>query len=220
MDWKEFLNTYGYYAVHFALKPTTPPSLANLREWMENDRPKYTGWTPFWWPTRREIAPKVIDQTTYECLHDGTGPVDNIERWRASTEGLFTIIRAYDSDSEDPGKYFELTLPAWRVSELLLYSGRMAKLFGSKTVDFTIRYEGLSGRSLRTRFSPMRLLFGDHTTNAPSYKKRVSLNTEDIESGVIKMTDDLIRDLFELFQFELPATLCEEEITRMMSNRF
>ncbi len=221
IDWKEFMERCGYYAVSFLLEPASNPALTQLKEWMLTDSPNYTGWAPFWWPTRAEITPQVLDQMTYECLHDGTGRVGHIERWRASTNGAFTIVRAYDADYDDePGKFLELTMPAWRVSELILYAGRMGERFEAKTVDFTLRYEGLSGRVLRSRAAPTRILFEHYTTRTKSYEKRVSLAVDDIETGVVEMTDDLIRGLFELFQFTLPAALCEEEITRMRSNRF
>lgn len=227
VGWKEFLTTYGYYGVDFTLTPRERPSLAELRDWMMSDGPKYTGWSPFWWPTRAEIAPQVVDQATYECLHDGIGWTGHIERWRASTTGAFTIIRAYDSDvrrsdspSIVPGKYLELTLPVWRVAELLLYAGRMAVRYQSLSVDFIVRYEGLAGRLLTSRASPNRILVRDYTTKAQRYEKRMSLDSGDIELGVAEMTDRLVRGLFELFQFTLPATLCEEEITKMRAHRF
>lgn len=221
VDWKEFLETHGYYAVSFVLESGNNPALTALKDWMVADSPRYTGWSPFWWPTRAEIAPQAVDQETYECLHDGTGRVGHIERWRASTTGAFTIVRAYDSDYEfEPGKFLELTMPTWRVGELILYAGRMAERFEAKTVDFTIRYEGLSGRELRTRAGSNRFLSQDYTTKAKRYEKRVSLATDDIETGVVEMTDDLIRGLFELFQFMLPAVLSEQEIERMRTNRF
>lgn len=220
-DWKEFLQKYGYYAVAFELVQGKQPTLPQLKDWMVTDGPRYTGWPPFWWPTRTEIAPQIVDQATFECLHDGTGRVGHIERWRASTTGAFTIVRAYDSDQEyEPGESLELTMPVWRVAELILYAGRMAKRYEADNVDFTLRYDGLSGRVLRTRASPTRLLFEGHTTKADRYEKRLSLAAADIETGVAEITDQLIRGLFELFQFILPASLCEEEISRMKSNRF
>jgi hypothetical protein len=219
-DWKAFLQRHGYYAVSFSLRGKEI-SLQKLAEWMKVDAPKFTGWPPFWWPTRSEIAPQVVSQDTYECLHDGTGPTGAIERWRASGSGVFTIVRAYDSDREEqPGRYLELTMPAWRVGELVLYAGRMAERFESDTVDFTLRFEGLAGRTLRSSWAPSRILFDGHTTQAPQYERRVQLAAADIDTGVIEMTDDLIRGLFDLFQFSLPAALCEQEITRMRSNRY
>jgi hypothetical protein len=219
-DWKAFLRRYGYYAVSFSFDGKDV-SLPELAVWMRTDAPRYTGWPPFWWPTRSEIAPRVVSQKTFECLHDGTGLTGAIERWRASTIGEFTIVRAYDSDrDEEPGRYLELTMPAWRVGELVLYAGRMAERFESDSVYFTLRFEGLAGRMLRSSWAPSRILFDGHTTQAPRYERRVQLATADIETGVIEMTDDLIRGLFDLFQFSLPATLCEEEITRMRSSRY
>lgn len=219
--WRRFLEEHGYYAVSFSLLGGESPPLTQLAQWMREDTPRYTGWSPFWWPSRTGIAPRVISQTTYECLHDGTGMTGAIERWRASTEGLFTIVRAYDSDREsEPGKHLELTMPAWRIAELVLYAGRMGERFGAETVDFTVRFEGLAGRALRASWSPPRMLLGYYTTEAPRYERRVALAAADIDSGVIEMTDNLIRGLFELFQFALPANLCEAEIARMRSNRY
>jgi hypothetical protein len=219
-DWKQFLHTYGYYAMSFTVKAVNTPSLIELGEWMRTDGPRLTGWSPFWWPTRAAIAPRVVDQNTYECLHDGTGPTGHIERWRASRTGEFTIVRAHELDRDSPGTHFDITLPAWRVAELLLYAGRMAGRFGSDTVDVVLRYEGLAGRLLSTTASPMRMLSGDYTTGAPRYERRVVLPSADINSGVIEMTDNLIRGLFDLFQFTLPAALCEQEISRMRAGRF
>lgn len=221
IDWKKYLEKYGYYAVSFLFEAGTQPKLTTLKEWLIKDGPDYTGWPPFWWPTRQEITPKVVDQETFECLHDGTGRVGHIERWRASTTGAFTIVRAYDSDYDaEPGRFLELTLPAWRVGELILFAGRMGERFGAESVDFTLRYEGLSGRVLRNRAAPNRMLLGHYTTGAKRYERRVSLAVQDIDTGVAEMTDELIRGLFELFQFPLPAAFCEQEITRMRSSRF
>jgi hypothetical protein len=75
-------------------------------------------------------------------------------------------------------------------------------------------------KELENRAAQNRILLGNYTTRAKRYEKRVSLSKEDVESGVIEMTNDLVRGLFELFQFTLPASLCEEEITRMRSHRF
>ena len=219
-EWKQFLQTYGYYAMHFTLKAASTPSLQQLQDWMRADGPKLTGWSPFWWPTREAIAPRVVDQNTYECLHDGTGLVGHVERWRASTTGEFTIVRAHEMDRDSPGRQFELTLPAWRVAELLLYAGRMGGRFGSDTVDVVLRYEGLAGRMLSTVASPNRILSGHYTTAARRYERRVVLASADIDTGVIEMTDNLVRGLFELFQFTLPAALCEQEISRMRAGRF
>lgn len=220
-DWRGFLKQHGYYAVSFSLSGAATPSLTQLRDWMCTDSPKYTGWSPFWWPNRPEIAPRVVHQDTYECLHDGSGMTGRFERWSASTTGLFSIVRTYDSDREGPpGAYLEFTMPAWRISELLLYSGRMAARFESDTVDFTVRFDGLATRTLRASWAPPRVLVGQYSTAAPRYERRVELVSGDIETGVVEMTDDLIRGLFELFQFTLPDSLCEVEIARMRSNRY
>src|SRR5690606_3509397 len=107
-------------------------------------------------------------------------------RWRASRSGAFTIVRAYDSDDQEPGTYLELTLPVWRVAELLLYAGRMATRFGSDVVNVILRYDGLAGRVLRTRAAPNRMLTGTYTTHAARYEKRIAVRTGDIDLGVVE----------------------------------
>ena len=219
--WLERLKEHGYYAVSFELRGGRPTNLIQLREWMSTDRPRHTGWSPFWWPTRPEIAPRTIDQATYECVHAGSNMTGRVERWRASTEGIFTIVRDYDSDREfEPGLFLELTLPVWRVGELLLYAGRMALRFEAETIDFMLRYEGLAGRTLSTRASANRILLEEYTTHGDKYEKRVELKAADVDSGIVEMTDELVRGLYAMFQFELPAALCEEEIGRMRTGRF
>lgn len=220
MDWNDYLRTYGYYAVHFAVTGVATPDLGQLREWMRTDSPKYTGWAPFWWPTRAEIEPQVIDQQTYECLHDGTGPSGHIERWRARTWGDFTIIRSHDSDRVEPGKYIDLVLPVWRVAEILLYAGRIGERFRADNVDFTVKFTGLCGRVLTTRHTPGRLFAGVYSTRAKEYEKRVSVPVADLSITVVDVVEILLKDFYALFQYTLPPGLCEQEIAEMRRNRF
>ena len=219
-DWKQFLRRYGYYAVHFTVAGTNTPTLIELQDWMRTDSPKYTGWPPFWWPTRPEIAPQVMDQETYECVHDGTGPTGTIERWRARINGEFTIIRPHDLDGSDPGKYVNLVLPVWRVAELLLYAGRMSERFGAPTLDVTAKFTGLRGRVPTTKNTPDRMLSGGYRTQAAEYEKRLSVDSHDLSITVVNVTHRLLSGFYELFQFVLTESLCEEEISRMRSHRF
>ena len=59
------LQQHGYYGVNYQLVGTEPTSLTELKNRLLNDRVRYTGWGPFWFPTRQEIAPRVIDDSTY-----------------------------------------------------------------------------------------------------------------------------------------------------------
>lgn len=219
-DWKQRLRRYGYYAVHLTVGGTNTPTLLELREWMQTDTPKHTGWPPFWWPTRPEIAPQAVDQETYECVHDGTGPTRAIERWRAGTNGEFTVIRPHDLDDTDPGTYLSLVLPVWRIAELVLYGGRMSGRFGAPTLDVTVKFTGLNGRILTTKNTPDRMVSGNYRTEAPQYEMRLSVDSHDLNITVVNVTHRLLSGLYQLFQFDLTESFCEAEISRMRSHRF
>lgn len=216
----KLIDEHGFYAVDYQLIGAETTTLTELKTRMLNDRVRYTGWGPFWFPTRHEIAPQVVSETTYGCVHDGTGTTETVEKWRATTDGNFTIIRPHDLDQIEPGRYVNLILPVWRIAEILLHAGRMGGAFNASGVDFTVTFTGLSDRELTTKETPDRLLFDTYRTRANSYEKAISLPVEDIDRQVVEYTDKLLRPFYELFQFVLPANLCEEEISRMRAYRF
>lgn len=214
------LQQHGYYAVDYQLVGAEATNLIELKNRLLNDRVRYTGWGPFWFPTRPEIAPRVINETTYECIHDGSGNGRQIEKWRVTTDGNFSIIRAHDLDQIDPGRYINLILPVWRIAEILLHAGRMGEEFGADHADFTVMFTGLTNRELTTKETPGRVLMETYRTGASDYEKAISVPVADIDRQVTEYTDKLLRPFYELFQFVLPAALSEEEIGRMRAHRF
>lgn len=220
----QILKDTGYYGVHYKLMNAKEKTLAELKQRLLNDPVRYTGWGPFWFPTKPEIAPQVIDQMTYECTHDGTGPTGQIERWRATTDGEFTIIRAHDLDRElgEPGtKLISLILPIWRVAELMLHASRMGKFFEADHLEFTVMFTGLRGRKLTTHGSGPRVpLSIDYTTQAASFEQSLTMQTEDIDRHVVDFTYELLKPFYALFEFDLSVSLCEKEITRMRNIHF
>jgi len=216
MSWE----TSGFYAVHYRLLEAQPISLYALKELLLGERVKYTGWPPFWFPTRDEIAPTVIDENTYECFHDGTGRTHHVEKWRASATGEFTIVRQHDLDETYPGKYIGLTLPVWRIAEILLHAGRMGSTFQAANVEFTVQFAGLCGRELTAKHQDRQALLGTFRTEAEEYSKTIVIPVADIDRQVAQYTDTLLRPFYEMFQFKLPPHFCEEEIAELRKNRF
>lgn len=216
----KFFEDYGYYACHYTLSEPRQVTLPELKQRLLNESVKHTGWPPFWFPTRNEIAPEAIDADTYECVHDGSGITWHVEKWRASTKGEFTIIRAHDLDIDYPGKYISLTLPVWRVGEVVLHAGRMGEFFQSDTVDFTVQFTRLRGRELSTLKVPGRILSDGYRCHAEEYRQSITMRTADIDRQVALYTDKLLARFYHLFEFQLPRNMCEEELERMRSNRF
>jgi hypothetical protein len=210
----------GYYAAHYNLSAPAHKTLPELKERLLVEPVRYTGWPPFWFPTRPEIAPRIIDAHTYECVHDGSGNTRHVEKWRASTTGEFTIMRQHDLDELYPRKYISLVLPVWRIAEVLLQAGRMGEFFESKEVTFTVLFTGLKGRELSTKEVPGRFLSDGHKTYAEEYRQSITVAAPDIDRQVAVFTEKLLGAFYHLFEFQLPRNLCEQEIVRMRSNRF
>ena len=162
----------------------------------------------------------MVDQETYECVHDGTGNTGMIERWRAGSNGIFTIIRLHNLDEMEPGKYINLVLPIWRVAELVLYAGRMSERFQAPTIDLTVQFTGLKERTLTTIGTPDRVLGGDYATHAEEYKRGITVESQDVSVTVVEIVERLLADFYQLFQMDLPIDVYEREIARMRSHRF
>ena len=64
------------------------------------------------------------------------------------------LLRGYQDDGppcpDKPGTVFDLTVPIWRVAEVLLHAERLTRELGSdqSQLSFEFTWEGLSGRNL------------------------------------------------------------------------
>lgn len=216
----ELLREHGYYGVTYRLVGATETTLADLKERLLNDHVRYTGWGPFWFPTRPEIAPKAIDERTYQCVHEG-GRTGHVEKWRATTDGIFTLIRAHDLDEIDGSRaYINLILPVWRIAEIMLHSQRMGVAFEASEVEFSVLFTGLSGRQLTTKETPGRLLAREYRTHANDYEKAITVSVESIDRQVASYTEKLLVPFYSLFEFVPPATMIEDEVKRMRQGRY
>lgn len=211
----------GYYAVDYQLDARID-NLNTLKEWIRTDQPRYTGWPPFVWIDRDGFRPRVTGQNTLSCtiIDEGRISRKHYERWRASTDGIFSVIRAHDTDClEEYQNAIGLVLPVWRIAELMLHASRMASRFEAGKVEFTARFTGLEGRELISAGSN-RLLSPGHVTGAPDYQQTVLLDAATIDDGVAAYADELLRPFYRLFELELPEALVEEEIGKMRASRF
>ena len=216
---------HGHYRVACAVDGMVL-DLPRLREVMQRAAQHLTGWPPWWWPTRNEIAPH-IHQNTIEChitSHVLRADAAHSDFWRASTSGELFLIRGYivdaltaDSRPVQPGTVFDLTLPVWRVGECLLFIQRFAEEAGAAESAVTVRCEwtGLQDRHL-TVLSGQRMLFDDHTSHTNTYCATVTTPAERISAGLPEIVRELVHPLYALFDFfQPPATLYSEELGRM-----
>ena len=159
----------GYYEVSIHPTHAIPADkLAVLQERLSHARRiKLTGWTPFLEMNRNEWRPISVDNHVEAWT--GRRTDENTPRepqfsdyWRASRKGQLYTIRGYTEDSlEDrrsvqPGTVVDVTLPVWRIGEVLYFASRFLDEFNDvQAVLVNCRFTGLSGRTI-TSVTPNR----------------------------------------------------------------
>jgi transcriptional regulator with XRE-family HTH domain len=220
---------HGYYAVGFeAAGDFEPRSGGRLLEALRAGVVRHSGWPPFWVPTRKEIEPHIYEDNV-ECW---LGPDSKFQEpahsdfWRVSPRGQFFLIRGYQEDGGikgiRPGKLFDITLPTWRLGEILLYTASIARQLGAPQAKMVLMAEwaGLNGREL-THLDGTRVLFESHLSHQDKYCSNLTAQADQIGDTLPELVHRALHPLYELFDFfQLPMTLVTEELARMRANRF
>lgn len=194
---------------------------------------RHTGWPPFWYPTRAGIEPYPIDGTV-ECWLGGdpqTRPEDrdaaHSDFWRIHPDGLAFLLRGYQEDGMEmqrpgrapipPATIFDITLPVWRVGEVLLHARSLAtNLFeGPTTIRLAAIYEGLAGRSLAS-IDNRRHVWEGRVARQDTITLNTHIDTQAIDPNLPEVVHPLLSPLYSLFDFfELPVQLVVDELARM-----
>jgi hypothetical protein len=230
--------SYGYYNFSYEIigehRQIAPSQLPDV---LRASVARYTGWPPFWYPTREGIQPYPIDGAV-ECWLGGDSQTPIEERdashsdfWRIHPDGLAFLLRGFQEDGIDgqraasgpvlPGTIFDVTLPVWRVGETLLQAQRLAaNLFdGPTTIRFIASYEGLSGRTL-TSIDNRRHFWGGQVSRQNSITLKTHVDAHAIDTNLPEIVQPLLAPLYALFDFsELPIQLVVEELARMRGGR-
>jgi len=199
---------------------------------------RHTGWPPFWVPTRDGITPYLFDGAV-ECWLGGDQQTPPEQRdaahsdfWRIHPQGLAYILRGYDEDSMsaprngqdqlEPGTAFDITLPVWRIGEVLLQAKSLAEhLFdGPTTIRFLVTYEGLADRSL-VSVNSRRHLWRRDTAHQDAITLNTHVDAQAIDPNLPEIVHPLLSPLYRLFNFfELPMELVVEELAQMRGRQF
>ncbi len=221
----------GHYSVGYQLLGDFEPVRGRkLLETLQAGVVRHTGWPPFWVPTREGIAPYLVNDCV-ECWLGGDGKEqdpDHADFWRASPEGQFYLLRGYQEDGLEnreimPGEIFDLTLPTWRVGEILLHAESMARQFMAPQAQLLILAEwtGLSGRKISSFANPINQPIDSPIAHQDIYRTKIKVQANQISDTLPELVDSIVRPLYELFNFfQLPAGLVTQELARMRQHRF
>jgi hypothetical protein len=184
-----------------------------------------TGWPPWWYPTRPEIAPYSYNGLV-ECwlVESHSEDAAHSDFWRASPIGKMFLLRGYQEDSQEgiqPGSILGFTLPIWRVGECLLHAARLAAALGvpSASVHFRAVWDGLEGRAL-TGWASGRDLYGGRKSRQKIVSSEVFVNVDDIGTKLAEIVSEVTKPLYQAFDFFEPSSsLIQEELAKMKGRR-
>ncbi len=204
------------------------PTLAKLRETLAR-APRYSGWPPFWVPSRESLRP-VIRDGVVECWL-GKPDQDRIfndaahsDFWQISRDGTTFLQRGYQEDGPDlqPGKIFDVTLPIWRTGEVLLHAAWLARQLGAQPdhkIRFQARYTGLAGRELYSWAKPL-LHIGlpeQYRARSDAVDLKVTTTVAQVENDLQTPVETALRPLYERFDgFNPPATLVSSQTEELL----
>ncbi|MEG3791243.1 RNA-binding domain-containing protein [Lysobacter sp. CCNWLW3] len=218
----------GIYTVAYQIEGNDLPSRAPSEMLnLLRDVPGYTGWRPWWVPSRDGIRPYQFDGVI-ECYHglDGNKRIvdpAHADFWRVNTQGQLLLIRGFDEDSGSeraaPGTAFDLTLPVWRIGECLMHAATLApRLTGeSRPITFSASWSGLRDREL-IHLERRYVLHASHIARQDSFTAALTVDSNQISDSLPEILHSLLHPLYQLFDFfELPKTLIDKEVQRMRS---
>lgn len=144
--------------------------------------------------------------------------------WRASPEGRIYTIRGYAEDASDkrqPGAFFDVTLPVWRIAEGLLFARRLAEAYQDvDAIAIWCRFTGLNGRQL-TSLDGSRAVLEMDVSRTDEIAMEAQVTPQQVDDNLAEVIHRLLMPLYERFSFfRLPMALVEQELARMVRGRF
>lgn len=201
----------------------------DIKQTVQEGRSAKTGWPPFWVPTRPEIRPEIMGEVL-ECWLGKFGKFQDSAHsdfWRVSSKGEGILIRGYQEDGQDGqpeshGKVFDLTLPIWRLGEVLLQANNMAEVLGhNKKVEFIVSWRGLKGRELISMGNRRRIIHDGFICKQDEVNFKGEFISNSLEENLYHLVTPAIELLFKAFELNnYDPRLILDETFLMLSNRF
>lgn len=230
---------HGHYEIEIELIGVGPANgtTETLRRMQIASQIKHTGWGPFVLLTRPEFAPVPIAGNVEAWLGrpvEGRFSRDpaHCDFWRVHPSGLLFLLRGYDEDGEDslgtqraipPGTIVDITLPIWRVGEVMLYASRLAQQFdqgGNPDILVRCKYVGLRGRRL-DYLTPGRYISVERICHDNTVEIQAQATATQMDENLVEVLHPMLAPLYERFDFyELSIALVRSEIERMRRSRF
>lgn len=205
--------------------------LSELRDTISTSVRNHSGWPPFLTLSRAPFAPKPIDGAIeFWCGPDNDGSYDkpaHHDFWRIAPAGQFFTRRGYQEDGGykgmEPGKFFDITSPTWRLGEAILEVAYIARALKAVDVNFIChcRWQNLSGRRLVSHGNPDRMVMDTWHAQQDSYEALETVALAALPAALPELVYAVLAPLYELFDFyRLPKRLVEEELASLQKRVF
>ena len=217
---------HGHYEVDFAFEAGQTIRLPKLLEHMNSaSRTRHTGWPPFWIPTLPDIAPQPIDGAV-ECwlgrpeTASAFAEAAYSDFWRVTPETRAFLVRGYEEDGfrdKPAGTLFNVTLPIWRIGEIMLYAGRLAtEMDSGGYLQFRASWSGLKSRLLTYGSDWSRSMVCSYRGSQDKVELATVIPLDRIQENLPEILHPLLQPLYENFGFfELPEWLVAQELNKM-----
>ncbi len=187
--------------------------------------PHFTGWPPWWVPTREGIAPYPSDGAI-ECWIGGDTSEQQMfhdaghsDFWRVAPDGRAFLLRGYQEDAAataerriEPGTGLDLNLPIWRTGEGLLHAGYLAEALEADSIVFAARYTGLRNRRLVQWGNESNLPWASGVSREDDVSLSTTVAVDGLSARLVDGVHSLLSPLYEHFSFSPdPPKVCTIE---------
>ena len=222
---------YGYYevAVH-PINATPVETVDILRERLAHaQRIELTGWPPFLELSQKEWKPYPLENHIEAWIgrrNDENSPREayRSDYWRASKSGELYTIRGYLEDSYkartmrqvEPGTVFDLTLPIWRIGEILYFATRfLAEFRNVQAIMIKCRFVGINDRII-TSLDLRHWTTDSRPCRSNEVVTTATVDLKQLEDNMVEIVYQLLMELYEHFDFyKLAQTLVKEELSKL-----
>jgi hypothetical protein len=217
---------YGHYRVSYVvLGDFEAPQLMHLLGLLSTSVVRYSGWPPFWVPSREPLAP-YVHSNAIECWinpeHSTFADAAHADFWRAAPDGKMFLIRGLQEDSGEwqnaaPGRRLDLTLPIYRMGECVLHAAEVAEALAGTHAEvlFELHYVGLAGRALDSA-SSRRFLSSHRVARDDAFENSVRASVTRMRDNLPEVLLELLSPLFALFGFfDLQPSLVNDVVREM-----
>ena len=228
--------TTGYWTFSFVVDLDTQPSVTELNNFLERENPAYSGWRPFTYLHREPSQPRPRGDEIQAWLAQSwdAEPIqlaaDHADFWRISCEGKGFSLRPHEEDGtnyplnqqgEPGGRYFDWTLPIYRVGEFLKFVEAFGLRFADRDAKFSVllKYRGMVDRQLQ-QYQHRYNVNGRGLSSIGTIETHIDGELRRIELNLEELIFALLRPVFEQFSFsQLPKLLVQNVTQGMLSYR-